>query len=116
MGRAGRGRGRRRRPRGGVRVALTELASGRYPYTATTYLGNPITPLPGALLLAAPFWWVTGSAAWQNVAWTLLLLPVLNGGFRLRPAPTALWVLAVLGGLEVLREFLVTRQRGRVRR
>jgi len=88
-------------------VALTELASGRYPYTATTYLGNPITPLPGALLLAAPFWWVTGSAAWQNVAWTLLLLPVLNGGFRLRPGPTALWVLAVLGGLEVLREFLI---------
>lgn len=88
-------------------VALSELAHGRYPYAATTYLGNPITPLPGALLLAAPFWWVTGDAGWQNVAWLLLLLPVLNGGWRLRPRPTVLWVLTVFGVLEVLREFLI---------
>lgn len=88
-------------------VALARLADGRYPYTATTYLGNPITPLPGALLLAAPAWWVTGSAATQNVLWLPLLLVVLNGGPRPLPRPTLLWVLAALGGLEVLREFLV---------
>jgi hypothetical protein len=88
-------------------VALSELAAGRYPYAATTYLQNPITPLPGALVLAAPFRFLLGSAAWQNVAWTALLLPVLNGGWRLRPGPTVLWLLTVVGGLEVWREFII---------
>lgn len=88
-------------------VALGELTAGRYPYAATTYLGNPITPLPGALLLAAPFRFLLGSAAWQNVAWTALLLPLLHGGWRLRPAPTLVWLLTVAGGLEVWREFLI---------
>jgi hypothetical protein len=88
-------------------VALGELAAGRYPYAATTYLGNPITPLPGALVLAAPFRFLLGSAAWQNVAWTALLLPLLHGGWRLRPGPTLVWLLTVAGGLEVWREFLI---------
>jgi hypothetical protein len=90
-----------------LNVALGQLAQGRYPYTATTYVGNPITPLPGALLLATPFWWATGNAAWQNPAWLVLLLPVVNGGWRPRPRPTVLWALTVLGGLEVLRECVV---------
>jgi hypothetical protein len=88
-------------------VALSELAAGRYPYAATTYLQNPITPLPGALVLAAPFRFLLGTAAWQNVAWTALLLPVLNGGWRLRPGPTVLWLLTVVYGLEVWREFII---------
>ncbi len=88
-------------------VALSELAGGRYPYAATTYLQNPITPLPGALVLAAPFRFLLGTAAWQNVAWTALLLPVLNGGWRLRAGPTVLWLLTVVYGLEVWREFLI---------
>ncbi|MCD2187532.1 hypothetical protein [Actinomycetospora soli] len=87
-------------------VALTRLAGGIYPYTGTTYLGNPITPLPGSLVLAAPFWAVTGHAAWQNLAWTLVLLPVLHGSWRLRTAPTLVWVLVVITP-EALREFLV---------
>ena len=72
-------------------VALSRLAHGLYPYDGVTYLGNPITPLPGALLMAAPFVRLTGHAAWQNVAWLVLLLPVLNRGVRLRPEPTLLW-------------------------
>ncbi|MDT7744584.1 MAG: hypothetical protein QOE59_3662 [Actinomycetota bacterium] len=88
-------------------VALSELAAGRYPYAATTYLQNPITPLPGALVLAAPFRFLLGSAAWQNVAWTALLLPILGGGWRLRPGPTVLWLLTVVGALEVWREFII---------
>ena len=88
-------------------VALSELGAGRYPYAATTYLANPITPLPGALVLAAPFRFLLGTAAWQNVAWTALLLPILSGGWRLRPGPTVLWLLTVVGGLEVWREFII---------
>lgn len=88
-------------------VALSRLADGLYPYGATTYLGNPITPLPGALLLAAPFWGATGYAGWQNPVWLLLLLAVLRGRRPLRARPTLTWVLVAVGGLEVLREFLV---------
>ncbi len=88
-------------------VGLARLAGGLYPYTGVTYLGNPITPLPGSLVLAAPFWWLTGSSAAQNVVWTLALLPVLNGGWRLRRVPTLLWVVVVLGCLEAGREYLI---------
>ncbi|GLZ52414.1 hypothetical protein [Actinomycetospora sp. NBRC 106378] len=87
-------------------VALDRLAGGLYPYTGVTYLGNPITPLPGSLVLAAPVWAVTGHAAGQNLVWTLVLLPVLHGGWRLRRVPTLLWALVVVTP-EVLREFLV---------
>ncbi|GAA4746382.1 hypothetical protein [Actinomycetospora chibensis] len=88
-------------------VALARLADGRYPYEGVTYLGNPITPLPGALLMAAPFAWLTGDAAWQNVAGLLLLLPLLHRGSWRRAEPTLLWACAALGGLEVVREFVV---------
>lgn len=88
-------------------VTVTRLVHGLYPYDATTYLGNPLSPLPGSMLLAAPFVLVTGYAATQNLVWTLVLLPVLNGGRRLRPEPTLLWALIVLGAPEVLREFVV---------
>jgi hypothetical protein len=88
-------------------VALERLAGGLYPYTGLTYLQNPITPLPGSLVLAAPFWWLTGSSAAQNVVWTLALLPVLCGGWRLRPRPTLLWLIVVLGCLEAGREYLI---------
>jgi hypothetical protein len=44
------------------------LLNGRHPYSAPTYLGNPITPLPGAIILAIPF--VIAKAIWlQNVLW-----------------------------------------------
>jgi hypothetical protein len=88
-------------------VGLARLAGGLYPYTGLTYLGNPITPLPGSLVLAAPFWWLTGSSAVQNVVWTLALLPVLCGGWRLRPGSTLLWLIVVLGCLEAGREYLI---------
>lgn len=88
-------------------VGLARLAGGLYPYTGLTYLGNPITPLPGSLVLAAPFWWLTGSSTAQNVVWTAALLPVLCGGWRLRRGPTLLWLVVVLGCLEAGREYLV---------
>lgn len=87
-------------------VALTRLADGQYPYTATTYLGHPVSPLPGALLLAAPAWWLTGDAGAQNVLWLPVLLLVV-AGWPPRPGPLLWWALAVFGGIEVLREFVV---------
>jgi hypothetical protein len=49
-------------------TGVYELAAGRYPYYVKTYLGNPISPLPGALILAAPFVAV-GCVALAHVFW-----------------------------------------------
>lgn len=54
-----------------IRIATERLLSGLPPYAEATYLGNPITPLPGALLLYVPSQILMGS--------TLLMAPVLLG-------------------------------------
>jgi hypothetical protein len=60
-----------------LEVATSALLHGRYPYRQLTYLGNPITPLPGALLLAAPFV-LLGNVALVNVFWTAALFVTLR--------------------------------------
>lgn len=52
-------------------VAAAQLLHGRYPYAAQTYLDNPISPLPGAVLLAVPFV-LLGASAYQNLFWLAL--------------------------------------------
>lgn len=49
-------------------AGVGELFAGRYPYYAATYLGNPISPLPGAMLLSIPFVLIR-FVALQNVFW-----------------------------------------------
>jgi len=51
-----------------IDLAITEFLNGRYPYYAKTFLGNPITPMPGALVLAFPFYLI-GDSSVQNVFW-----------------------------------------------
>jgi hypothetical protein len=47
------------------------LLAGRYPYRLVTGLGNPLGPLPGAILLAVPFV-ALGASALQNLFWLAL--------------------------------------------
>jgi uncharacterized membrane protein YkgB len=51
-----------------LRLGVDQLLAGGFPYYGPTYLGNPITPMPGALVLSAPFA-VVEPLAWQNLAW-----------------------------------------------
>ncbi|RMI03371.1 MAG: hypothetical protein D6681_10075 [Calditrichaeota bacterium] len=51
-----------------LNIAVTELLAGRYPYYAKTHLNGPITPFPGAILLAVPFV-ILGNSAYQNLFW-----------------------------------------------
>jgi hypothetical protein len=53
-------------------LALDQLSAGVFPYRAKTFLENPITPLPGALLLATPFH-LLGDAALQNLFWITVM-------------------------------------------
>jgi membrane protease YdiL (CAAX protease family) len=46
-----------------LRIELNAIQNHQYPYDARTYLHNPPTPLPGAMLLAAPFY-ALGHIAW----------------------------------------------------
>jgi hypothetical protein len=75
-----------------LRVGLNAIRHHEYPYDAVTYLGNPITPLPGALFLAAPFF-ALGHVSWQNILWLALFFLFTVRFFRHRA--TALFFLAV---------------------
>jgi hypothetical protein len=51
-----------------LRIELNAVRHHQFPYDARTFLGNSPTPLPGAMLLAAPFFAI-GHIAWQNFFW-----------------------------------------------
>jgi hypothetical protein len=75
-----------------LRIELVAIRHHQYPYDVRTFLGNPPTPLPGALLLAAPFFAI-GHIAWQNFLWLALFFYFTIRFFRYRA--TALFFLAV---------------------
>jgi hypothetical protein len=75
-----------------LRIELNAVHHHQYPYDARTFLGNPPTPLPGAMLLAAPFF-ALGHIAWQNFLWLVLFFVFTIRFFRHRV--TALFFLAV---------------------
>lgn len=74
-------------------IVASGLANATDPYGADTYLGNDLSPMPGAGLMALPFYLVAGNAAWQA--------PVLLGGAvlviaKLASPRTALLVLVTV--------------------
>jgi hypothetical protein len=75
-----------------LRIELSAVRQHQYPYDTHTFLGNPPTPLPGAMLLAAPFFAI-GHIAWQNFLWLALFFLFTIRFFRYRA--TALFFLAV---------------------
>jgi hypothetical protein len=59
-----------------LNIAVWELLAGRYPYYPRTYLNAPISPLPGAILLAMPFV-LLGNSAYQNLFWIAIFYLVM---------------------------------------
>jgi hypothetical protein len=51
-----------------LQIACRALLSGKFPYHQLTILKNPITPMPGALIIAVPFY-LTGHTGLQNLFW-----------------------------------------------
>ena len=64
-----------------LNIAVWELLSGRYPYYPRTYLNAPISPLPGAILLAMPFV-LLGNSAYQNLFWIVVFYLLIARYFR----------------------------------
>ncbi len=86
--------------------ALRSLVAGHYPYAAMTYLGNPPTPMPGALLLARPFQFL-GNAALQNLFWVPAFLLWCRTHFR---EPATAWIaglVVVVVAPQALDDFVV---------
>ena len=78
-----------------LRVASLSLTHGRYLYHATTYLDNRITPLPGAVLLAVPFF-LLGNVSLQNAFWLAIFLGFCCWFFRDR-STALIYVFLMLG-------------------
>jgi uncharacterized membrane protein len=63
-----------------LNISATELLHARYPYYPKTQLGNLISPLPGAVMLAIPFV-LLGNSAYQNFFWLAILYIVFRAYF-----------------------------------
>ena len=89
-----------------LRVADYALLHRRYLYSAQTYLGNAITPLPGAVLFSLPFY-LLGSIALQNIFWLAIFLAFASWFFRDR-STALIMVLLTFGAYTTnLDDFLV---------
>lgn len=65
-------------------IGATELLGGRYPFYPLTYLGNPIAPMPGAVIFAIPFV-LLGVYPLQAVFWLIaffVAIGVATGSLR----------------------------------
>ena len=86
--------------------ATTELLHGGYPYYTRTYLGNPTSQLPGAIILAVPFV-LLGDSAYQNFFWLILFFAAMKCCFRdSRTALLLVWAIFALAPV-ILYELLV---------
>jgi len=64
-----------------LNIVVKELFSARYPYYVKTYLGKPVSPMPGALFFAAPFV-ALGSSAVQNFFWLAIFFVFIRSLFK----------------------------------
>jgi len=88
-----------------LNVALAALLAGSYPYHALTYLGNPPTPMPGALLLALPFY-VIGNSALQNLFWMPIFVRFCRTWFINREVALFFSIMFVLACPGVLQDYV----------
>ncbi len=86
-------------------IAIQALLEGRFPYWERTYFNNPISPLPGALLIGLPFH-LLGSVAVQNLVITLAAGAALGRALRDEPARWLLLGLATLGNPGFMQDYV----------
>jgi hypothetical protein len=89
----------------GLNVALHALASLQNPYRMTSFLGGQISPMPGALILALPFYLI-GNCAFQNLFWVPFFFWWAQRRFG--ATSTALWCVSIfiIGCPASVRDFV----------
>lgn len=88
-----------------LRVELVAMHNHQYPYAARTYLGNLPTPLPGAMLLASPFF-LARHIGWQNLLWLALFMGFTLRFFRSRATALLFFVVFLLAAPSNLSDFV----------
>jgi hypothetical protein len=81
------------------------LLDGDYPYDGRTYLGQSVSQLPGALVLAAPFV-ALGQSAYAAFFWLPVLFLLLRRRYREWRTPLLLLLLALCASPGLLRELV----------
>jgi len=77
----------------GLQTAVELLTKGKYPYSGQIFTGQPISQMPGSLLLAAPFLFLRYTA-FQNFFWIVMFLFLGKNLFKdSRPALLMVWAL-----------------------
>jgi len=84
-------------------VGLNALLRGAHPYSVRTWAQSPLTPMPGALLLALPFHLV-GAIVLQNAFWLFVLFLALGYLANDRRYALFLWALALASSPKILEE------------
>jgi hypothetical protein len=87
-------------------IGAHRLLHGEYPYGPHTYLGLPVSQLPGALALAAPFVAAFGSSAYANILWLAALVALLVIVGVPFPAGVTVVAAAIVLSPGLLREYL----------
>ena len=89
-----------------LNIAVQALLNGHYPYYIRTYLGNPISPLPGGIILAMPFVVILGNSAYQNLVWIMVYLLILRAYYRHLFLAGAVFILSFLAFPMALNELI----------
>lgn len=88
-----------------LNIGARALLAGHSPYATSTYLGNELSPLPGALVLAMPFV-LLGTSALQNLLWVPAFFLVVAHDTRERAWTLRLAWAVLLASPAVLHEIL----------
>ncbi len=88
-----------------LRIASAALVRGGSPYAHTTYLGNPISPMPGAIVLATPFA-AMGRVSLQNICWLAAFVGFAATFFRSRATALVFLLVVTAGSLNTLDAFV----------
>jgi hypothetical protein len=86
-------------------LACTQLLHHHFPYYERTFLGNPITPMPGALLLALPFQ-MLGRVSLQALFWIGLFIWFSISYFSFRSTAFAFLIVTILANAHTLVNIL----------
>lgn len=89
-----------------LNISVQALFSGEPLSGVTTYLGNPVVSLPGAVLLASPFVLLLGNSAYQNFFWLMAYFWVFAGFFSDKKRWYAACAALLILNPEVLRELM----------
>ena len=88
-----------------LNIGALALRRGESPYAQKTYLGNVLSPLPGAFVLALPFVLV-GTSALQNLFWLPLFFLVVRHETKDDRAPLVLALLVLTASPTVFHQIV----------